>query len=187
MKNKLIPILLGILISLTLLEQVYYFKNLKSNEIETAINPSNPTDLSPTVKKVSINDPPFSKILPTNYHIFQTFNNCGPAALSMTFAIYDLNVSQKILGDKLRPYQIPNGDNDDKSVTLEELADLSIEYGFMPYHRPNGDIEILKLFIANDIPVITRTWLKPDDDIGHYRVIKGYSETTKQLIQDDSL
>ncbi len=129
---------------------------------------------------------PTSKILQTSYHIFQTFNNCGPASLSMTLAFYGISVSQEELGKAIRPYQVVNGDNDDKSVTLDELADKAKEYGFIPYHRPNGSVTLMKQFIANDIPVITRTWLHKDDDIGHFRVVKGYDENTKQLIQDDS-
>ncbi len=130
---------------------------------------------------------PISKTLPTNYHVFQTFNNCGPAALSMALRFYGINVSQAELGQALRPYQVPFGDNDDKSVTLDELGEKAKEYGFIPYHRPMGDEEIVKQFIANDMPVITRTWTKPGEDIGHYRVIKGYDETLGTFLQDDSL
>lgn len=139
---------------------------------------------SPSIK-VTLNTPSASKILPNDYHIFQSFNNCGPAALSMTLSYYGINVSQQELGQALRPYQIPGGDNDDKSVTLEELAEKSKEYGLIPFHRPNGNINLIKLFITYDIPIITRTWLKPTDDIGHYRVVKGYNGN--QIIQDDSL
>lgn len=139
---------------------------------------------SPT-PRITLQTPPISKTLPGTYHVFQSYNNCGPAALSMALSYYDISVSQQELGQALRPYQIPGGDNDDKSVTLEELAEKSKEYGFTPYHRPNGDIEKIKLFITYDIPVITRTWLKENDDVGHYRVVKGYDDLA--LIQDDSL
>lgn len=130
---------------------------------------------------------PSSKILPGGVHVFQTFNNCGPAALSMALSLYGINVTQAQLGQELRPYQIPNGDNDDKSVTLEELAEKSREYNFTPYHRPNGDLDLIRKFIASDIPVITRTLTKQDEDIGHYRIVKGYDDSSLQLIQDDSL
>jgi len=140
----------------------------------------------PTLEpKITLETPPQSKILPNNYHIFQSFNNCGPAALSMALSYYGINVSQQVLGQSLRPYQVPGGNNDDKSVTLEELAEKSKEYGFIPYHRPNGNIDLIKLFITYDIPIVTRTWLKETEDIGHYRVVKGYDGDF--LIQDDSL
>ena len=131
---------------------------------------------------------PTSKILDNGeYHIFQSFNNCGPASLSMTLRFYKINESQEKIGNALRPYQIPGGNNDDKSVTLEEMANYSKQFGLIPYHRPMGDPELVKQFIANNIPVIVRTWTKPDEDIGHYRVIKGYDDLTKTFLQDDSL
>lgn len=130
---------------------------------------------------------PLKKVLVNDYHTFQTFNNCGPASLSMTLSYYGIALSQKELGDDLRPYQIASGDNDDKSVTLSELAEKSKEYGLIPYHRPGGNPDIIKKFIAINIPVITRTWTKPEEDIGHYRVIKGYDNELGVFIQDDSL
>jgi tetratricopeptide (TPR) repeat protein len=129
---------------------------------------------------------PQSKTLVNDYHIFQSFNNCGPAALSMALSYYAINVSQAELGQQLRPYQVAGGDNDDKSTTLEELAKKSEEYNLIAYHRPNGNPELIKHFINNDMPVITRTWLEENDDIGHYRIIKGFDENTKEFIQDDS-
>lgn len=150
--------------------------NRQSSIVNPAVLPS-PT--SPPI--------PPQKILSTDYHIFQTFNNCGPAALSMALRFYRVVVNQQELGQALRPYQIPGGNNDDKSVTLKELAEKSKDYGFIPYHRPMGNPEQVVKFIANDIPVIARTWTKPTEDIGHYRVIKGYDETLGIFIQDDSL
>lgn len=148
-----------------------------------------PTD-SPTptlMPQLILEQPLASKFLENNYHIFQTFNNCGPAALSMTLSYYGLNKSQAELGVELRPYQNSIGDNDDKSVTLEELAEKSKEHNLTPYHRPNGNTQMIKLFITYDIPVIARTLTKPNEDIGHYRVIKGYDDSQAVLIQDDSL
>lgn len=137
---------------------------------------------APTLKPI-----PKSKTLPGGVQVFQTFNNCGPASLSMALSHYGVNVSQQVLGQQLRPYQNPAGDNDDKSVTLEELAEKSKEYGFVPFHRPNGNSDLVKKFISYDIPVIVRTTTKPTEDIGHYRVIKGFDETAGVFIQDDSL
>lgn len=130
---------------------------------------------------------PEVKILTNGTQVFQTFNNCGPASLSMALSYYGITVSQQTLGRELRPYQHPQGDNDDKSVTLSELSKRAEAFGLVAYQRPAGDIEMLEKFIAEEIPVVTRTWLKPNEDIGHYRVVKGYDQTTQELIQDDSL
>lgn len=144
----------------------------------------NPRVATPTI---NLRTPPRQKILANDYHIFQTWNNCGPAALSMILSYHGIQKSQDELGRDLRPYQNSQGDNDDKSVTLEELAEKSKEFGLVPFHRPNGNIELIKHFTTYDIPVIARTLTKPNEDIGHYRVVKGYDDNAGQVIQDDSL
>jgi hypothetical protein len=157
-------------------EEISEAQDVRVNEL-----PKNP------VEQVELLVPPVKKILKNDYHIFQSFNNCGPASFSMALSYYGINVSQKTLGDELRPYQVAGGDNDDKSVTLEEIADKAKDYKLTAYHRPSGDIEKIKMFITYDMPILTRTWLKTNDDIGHYRVIKGYDDERKIIVQDDSL
>ncbi|RJR15060.1 hypothetical protein C4579_03265 [Candidatus Microgenomates bacterium] len=130
---------------------------------------------------------PNTHIIPLRTHAFQTFNNCGPASLSMALSYYDIYISQQEIGNKLRPYQIANGDNDDKSVTFPELVREAENYGLVAFYRPNGTIEILKQLIAQDLPVLTRTWTKVYEDIGHYRLVRGYDDTRKIVMQDDSL
>ncbi|MDP3941530.1 MAG: C39 family peptidase [bacterium] len=148
---------------------------------------ANPSLTSPPSPSPTPTPLPEKVFLANDYHVFQTFNNCGPAALSMMLTYYDLSVSQKELGDALRPYQVPGGNNDDKSVTLDELEEKSKEYGLIPYHRPAGSLDKIRQFLTAKIPVMTRTLLHADDDIGHYRIIKGYDDTTREFIQDDSL
>jgi hypothetical protein len=131
-------------------------------------------------------------ILPKSYsiqlprHFYQTFNNCGPATLAMILNYYGINVDQKDLGLKLRPFQNPQGDNDDKHVGLDEMAYEAELKGFNTLYLPNGDIELIKKFIYKDIPVITVTWLNNKEDIGHYRAVRGYNDNLGILIQDDS-
>lgn len=140
--------------------------------------------LVPTPKPTPL---PAVKILNNDYHVFQTFNNCGPASLSMVLSYYGIRKTQEELGLELRPVQNAKGINDDKSVTMHELTDKATELGFSAVYRPNGDIELLKQFIYNGLPVIARTLLENNDDVGHYRVIKGYDDITGELLQDDSL
>lgn len=148
-----------------------------------------PSDsLKPTPSpQASLTPIPASKTISGGTHTFQTFNNCGPAALSMTLSLFGITESQQTLGRELRPYQNQRGDNDDKSVTLQEVSARAKEYGFLTYLRPGGKPEMIEQFIALDIPVIARTWLTPTEDIGHFRVIKGYNQSTQTFIQDDSL
>jgi len=147
------------------------------NEVLPSIIPS------PTL---SLNIPQ-SYVIPQKLHVYQSFNNCGPATLSMALSYWGINVTQTELGNILRPYQVAGGDNDDKSVTLQEVADQATEYGLYAYLRPNGTPDKLEKFLSQGIPVVTRTWLMPTEDIGHYRIIRGYDRSTQTFIQDDSL
>lgn len=125
--------------------------------------------------------------IPTKKSVYQTFNNCGPAALSMLLDFYGINISQQTIADTLRPFQQIQGRGDDKSVTLDELAGYASGYGLIAYHRPGGDVNKLKLYLANGIPVLVVDWLDKDGGFGHYRIIKGFDEASQQIIEDDSI
>lgn len=135
---------------------------------------------------VPTKDAPSSYTLPQSAFVSQTYNNCGPAALSMVFSTYGLSVSQEELGQKMRPFNSIYGGTDDKSVFPDEFVRTAKEYGFEALTRPNGDVTLLKKLIANDIPVVVRTWLNPGEDIGHFRIIRGYDDASQVFIQDDS-
>jgi len=130
---------------------------------------------------------PTAKLLRNDYQIFETWNNCGPASLSMALSYFGIQASQAALGQDLRPYQNPQGDNDDKDVTMDELANEARRFGLLAYHRPSGTIQLLKRFIASGLPVIADTLLAKGGDIGHFRVVKGYDDTSQTVIQDDSM
>lgn len=129
---------------------------------------------------------PERAVLPQSNFVAQSFNNCGPASLSMVMSMFGVHVSQEELADQMRPFHNPQGGVDDKSIFAPEFVTYAREYGFASLHRPNGSIELLKKFVANDIPVVVRTWLHPGEDIGHFRIVRGYDEEKKVVIQDDS-
>lgn len=148
---------------------------------------------NPPVATEGLSPTPTPLSLPLNYlilggtQVFQTFNNCGPASLSMLLSHHGVTLTQNELGKQFRPFQHPTGDNDDKSVTTREIAKKGEELGFNVYHRPAGTLDLLKSLIAHDMPVLTRTWLNVGEDIGHYRIVKGFDDVRQVVIQDDSL
>lgn len=141
----------------------------------------------PTKSVGAITVPP-QKILEINYPITQTFNNCPAGGTAIALSYYGIKKTQVQLALELRPYNYDkNGFNDDKSTPPEEIVALVEEkYGLKAYYRANGTLELLKQFIANDTPILMRTLLNDYEDFHHYRVIKGYDETTKEIVQDDS-
>lgn len=135
---------------------------------------------------VEVKTPGQSALVSLPTHTYQTFNNCGPATLSMILSANGRSISQKELGDAMRPYQIPSGDNDDKTIFTYEFVDWAKRYGVEAVGRINGDISTLKKFTANGFPIVVKTWLHPNEDIGHFRIVRGFDEGSQVIIQDDS-
>lgn len=145
-----------------------------------------PAEFPAVTPGIVLAQPGDKALLPGTKVAYQTFNNCGPATLSMVLSYYGISKSQKELADQMRPYQHPEGDNDDKTIFPEEFVTWVEKFGLKAIYRPNGSLQLIKLFLANGIPVVTKTWLRPDEDIGHFRIIRGFDEGTKALIDDDS-
>jgi tetratricopeptide (TPR) repeat protein len=139
--------------------------------------------LNPTVGTTTL---PTKVLLNDNYYVGQTFNNCGPAALSMDLSFYGVDVSQEALAAILRPDNNDTGKGDEKSTPPEDIAAQAEQYdGLVAYYRPAGNIELLKKLVAAGFPVIVRTLYMPTDQVAHYRVIKGYDDTTGDIIDED--
>jgi len=136
--------------------------------------------------KVSLAQPGERVLLPGTKVSYQTFNNCGPANLSMILSYYGIEKSQKELGEELRPYQHPRGDNDDKTVFPEEFVAMVGKSDLQAFSRVNGSLELLKKLLANEVPVVVKTLLKPTEDSAHFRVVRGFDETRGVIIVDDS-
>ncbi len=115
-------------------------------------------------------------------HVWQTWNNCGPATLAMNLSYYGSTLSQADVGTALRYYE------DDKNVGPEEMAVFARAQGFNALVRVNGDAERLHLLLSNHIPVLIETWHEPEpnDGMGHYRLLVGYDDATREWTTYDS-
>jgi tetratricopeptide (TPR) repeat protein len=115
-------------------------------------------------------------------HVWQTWNNCGPATLVMNLSYYGSLVNQADAGSALRTFE------DDKNVSPEELAEYARAQGFNALSLINGDVHRLRLLLSNGIPVLIETWHEPepDDGMGHYRLLVGYDEGQQEWIAYDS-
>lgn len=172
------------LIQLAIMVQLYIFPPAKLTipPKRDAVLPAH----DEAAAKAVVEQPAKAFTLPQSQFVAQTFNNCGPATLSMVMSMFGKNVSQEVLANEMRPFHNPYGGVDDKSIFASEFARFAKEYGFEGIHRPNGTTDLLKTFVANDIPVIVRMWLNPYEDIGHFRIVRGYDSAKQNIIVDDS-
>ncbi len=127
--------------------------------------------------------------LPPDAHLYgfqpviQTWNNCGPATITMSLSYYAWGEDQEYAASFLRP------DGEDKNVTPREMVRFVNEQtGVRAITRMGGTLELLKAFLANGFPVIVSIGYAPEgeDWLGHYRAIVGYSDLRQVFFAYDS-
>jgi tetratricopeptide (TPR) repeat protein len=152
-------------------------------------HPNNATP-SPTIKlsvtptlTPTLAPPPTAFSLTGLKHEYQTWNNCAPASTAMLLSFYGKTETQK----DIAPFLKPNWD--DKNVSPSEvLLYLQTHTEFGATYRINGDLTLLKRLVSNNIPLMVETWFeyKPNDGMGHFRIVKGYSDEKKEFYVFDS-
>jgi len=120
-------------------------------------------------------------------HHFQTWNNCGPATMAMTLSYFGYHTTQSDNAAVLKP------NPEDRNVSPYEMADFVNEQ--TPYaaiDRVNGNLEALKRFVANGIPVIMEIGIDPPGEYrwlgwyGHYLLVVAYDDASEQFWVYDS-
>jgi tetratricopeptide (TPR) repeat protein len=131
---------------------------------------------------VSIAPPPAVFRLEGFRHQFQTWNNCGPATITMAASHFGRTETQVQAAQFLKP------NANDKNVSPGELVDYARSLGLQADVRVAGDLNRLKSLLANGVPVIAETWFTPhpNDGMGHYRLLVGFDDGAQKLIAYDS-
>jgi hypothetical protein len=116
-------------------------------------------------------------------HVWQTWNNCGPATVAMCLSCFGRTETQAEVAAVLRP------DPEDKNINPQEMAAFVRNLGLGAVVRTNGRADVLKSLLSNGIPVIVEQWHVPEGDpgMGHYRLVRGYDEADGVFIAHDSL
>jgi tetratricopeptide (TPR) repeat protein len=120
-------------------------------------------------------------------HIFQTWNNCGPATLAMTLSYFGLGLSQNQTASVLKP------NPEDRNVSPNEMvAYVDDETPYEALSRVNGDLAIVRRLVSQGIPVILEIGIDPPGEFrwlgwyGHYLLVVAYDDTASQFWVYDS-
>ena len=115
-------------------------------------------------------------------HEWQSWNNCGPATISMAVSYFGRPEGQAQAAQFLKP------NPDDKNVRPDELVTYVQSLGLRADNLYAGDLERLKRLVALGIPVLVSTWFEPEpnDGMGHYRLLTGYDDAMRELYFHDS-
>ncbi|MCW5879788.1 MAG: C39 family peptidase [Anaerolineae bacterium] len=114
-------------------------------------------------------------------HSVQTLNNCGPASVVSVLSYYGIDVSQEAARQVLRPYAESRG------MGWQVIAPYVATFGLETKPRVNGNDDIIKALVANDIPVIVLQIVSESYRVGHFRVVQGYDDKAGVFYANDSL
>jgi hypothetical protein len=133
--------------------------------------------------QVSVPSHPASARLFGFTHTKQTWNNCGPANITMALSYFGWNDDQSVAASFLKP------DKEDKNVNPGEMvAFVNENTQVRAITRIGGSLDLLKEFIANEFPVVIETGYMPEgyDWIGHYQTVVGYDDLIRVFYIYDS-
>jgi tetratricopeptide (TPR) repeat protein len=117
-------------------------------------------------------------------HEYQSFNNCGPANLSMALSYWSWVGDQRDTAAFLRPGEYDKNVNpDEMQAFIQEQTDLEVML------RVGGDLETIKRLLAAGFPVVIEKGYDPphDDWMGHYQTFNAYDDQSGQFTAQDSL
>jgi hypothetical protein len=106
-------------------------------------------------------------------HLWQTLNNCGPAAVVMALSTFGVQADQEEARLALRGPDVRRGMGPgpvDPWVT--QL------YGLRSVSRMNGTIDLMKHFVANGFAPMVTQWMQDPSisRIAHWRTVRGYDD-----------
>lgn len=120
-------------------------------------------------------------------HVFQEWNNCGPATMVMALTYFGRVHSQRDTAAVMRP------NPEDRNVTPQEMAAfVNSQDGLRAVARQNGDFALLKRLLANEVPVIIEIGFDPPGEYqwlgwyGHYLLPVAYDDASQQVWVYDS-
>lgn len=156
--------------------------------LQPSLTPTNYVPPTPTITATPTATPtpiPDEVRLEGTIHEFETFNNCGPATLSMALSYWGWEGDQSVIGSVLKPNWR------DRNVMPYELVDYVEDFtDFKAVLRYGGDVDLLKQLIAAGYPVVIEKGFEeevPDRGwMGHYGLLTGYNDEKGWFLIQDS-
>ena len=116
-------------------------------------------------------------------YVQQSWNNCGPANITMALSYYGWRNDQRYAQSRLR------GAIEDRNVTPGEMVDfVNADTQVRALYRVGGDMETLKRLVAAEFPVVieTGTTFEGSEWLGHYQTVVGYDNGAGEFYVYDS-
>ncbi len=116
-------------------------------------------------------------------HVQQSWNNCGPANVTMALSHFGWRETQEYAASYIKP------NPEDKNVSPHEIVNfINSQTGVRAITRIGGDLDLLKDLIVANIPIIVERGYTPEgeDWLGHYQTVVGYDDNARVFYVYDS-
>ncbi|MCZ7575083.1 MAG: C39 family peptidase [Ardenticatenaceae bacterium] len=114
-------------------------------------------------------------------HDWQKLNNCGPTSTSVLLSYYGISRPQLTIAAALKPLG-----GADKNVSPAEIAAYARSTGLGAFVGINGDTGLAERLLSAGLPFLAEQWLDYDGGVGHYRVVRGFDRTSRELLYNDT-
>jgi len=144
-----------------------------------SVPPPAPVEVLPTPLPA-----PASVLLPEMKHVWQSLNNCGPAAVVMALSTLGVDVNQETARLALRGADVRRGMGPQGvGPWVKENWNLRSTW------RNNGTNAILKTLVANGFaPMVTQWMQEPTvSRVSHWRTVRGYDDAKNIFYVNDSM
>lgn len=136
-----------------------------------------------TERPIVVTAPPQADLEPMT-HVWQSLNNCGPAAVVMALSTIGVNVDQETARLPLRGADVRRGMG---PAGVDPW--VASAFGLRSISRMNGTNELLKRLVANGFAPLVTQWMQDPaiSRIAHWRTVRGYDDATGVFYVNDSM
>jgi len=127
---------------------------------------------------------PASAALGEMKHVWQSLNNCGPAAVVMALSTLGVDANQETARLALRGTDVRRGMGPQGvGPWVQEL------FGLKSMWRNNGTNETLKTLVANGFAPMVTQWMEEPwvSRVAHWRTVRGYDDAKGVFYVNDSM
>ncbi|WP_293914162.1 C39 family peptidase [Deinococcus sp.] len=111
--------------------------------------------------------------------VYQTYNNCGPAALVSVLGAYGLRADQAALAAELRP--------GGGYMTADVIDPFLRPLGLRATRFRSGQLGHLKSLIRAGYPVVVLQWMNQVGAVPHFRVVRGFDDGSQRIFMSDPI
>jgi len=117
-------------------------------------------------------------------HVWQSLNNCGPAAVVMALSTFGIDVGQETARLPLRGTNILSGMGPQRVDPW-----VKEQFGLRSVWRNNGTNDLLKRLVANGFAPMVTQWMQDPgiSRIAHWRAVRGYDDALGTFYVNDSM